>query len=364
MTEKSSSRGGARFIVIVAAFVVILWGISQAQSVMLLSLVSVFLAIIGTPPVLWLQRKHIPSVIAVLLVVAGMIALLLIIGVIVGTSINSFSDTLPFYQGRIQEQASALKGMLASRGIEIPDTLLLKYVNPEAVMSVSVGMLAGMGSALSNIVIILLIVSFILLEASSFPFKLRAALGDTHAAFPKITELVDDIKRYVVIQTLISLIAGTLIGVWLYILGVDFPVLWGFVAFLLNYVPNLGAVIAAVPAVLLALVQLGMGHATLAAAGYLTVFFILGNVVQPRLMGRKFGLSPLIVFLSLIYWGSLLGLIGMVLSIPITMILKLALESSESTRWVAVLLGPALSTQRIPSTRGKGKEHSTAANAD
>lgn len=104
---------------------VILWGISQAQSVMLLSLVCVFLAIIGTLPVLWLQRKHIPSAIAVLLVVAGMIALLLIMGVFVGTSINSFSDTLPFYQARIQEQASALKGMLASRGIEIPDTVLV-----------------------------------------------------------------------------------------------------------------------------------------------------------------------------------------------------------------------------------------------
>ena len=359
MTEKSSSSGGARLIVIVAAFVIIVWGISQARSVMLVSLVSVFLAIIGTPPVLWLQRKRIPPGIAVLLVVAGMITLLLIIGVVVGTSINSFSDTLPSYQARIQEQASALKGMLGSRGIEIPDTVLLKYVNPEAVMSLSVGMLAGMGSVLSNIVIILLIVSFILLEASSFPVKLRAVLGDTHAAFPEITRLVDDIKRYVVIQTGISLVAGTLIGIWLCILGVDFPVLWGFLAFLLNYVPNLGAVIAAIPAVFVALTKLGMGRATLAAAGYLTVFFILGNVVQPRLMGRRLGLSPLIVLLSLIYWGSLLGLIGMVLSIPITMILKLALESSESTRWVAVLLGPAASTQGVPSTRRQGKQRSS-----
>lgn len=196
MTEKSSSHDGARSIVIVAASVIIIWGISQAQSVMLLSLVSVFLAIIGTPPVLWLQRKRIPSVIAVLLVVAGMITLLLIIGVLVGTSINRFSDTLPFYQARIQEQVSALKGLLASRGIAIPDTVLLKYVNPGAVMSLSVGMLAGMGAVLSNIVIILLIVSFILLEASSFPFKLRVVLGDTHAAFPQVTRFVDDIKRY------------------------------------------------------------------------------------------------------------------------------------------------------------------------
>jgi len=348
MTEQFNLYRGTRFLIIAAALVIIIAGINQAQSVLVLFLVSVFLALIGAPPVLWLKVKRIPSFVAVSIVVAVMITLLLFIGALVGTSLNSFSNSLPFYQTRIQEQLLELKALLASKGIAVTDKILLEYVNPGAVMSLTAGLLAGLSAVLSNIVLILLTVTFMLLEASSLPAKLRAALGDPQAAFPQFTRFVDDLKRYMVIKTLMSLTTGILVGTWLSILGVDFPVLWGFLAFLLNYVPNFGSIIAAVPAVLLAFVQLGMGRATLAAAGYLAVNFILDNMVEPRLMGRRLGLSALVVFLSLIFWGSLLGLIGMVLSIPLTMILKLACESSESTRWIAVLFGPEPSTESIP----------------
>jgi predicted PurR-regulated permease PerM len=158
---------------------------------------------------------------------------------------------------------------------------------------------------------------------------------------------VDDIKRYMVIKTLISLATGVLIWIWLSILGVDFPILWGFLAFLMHYVPNIGFIIAAVPAILLTIIQLGAGTAALAAAGYLVVDLLLGNLFETRLMGRRLGLSTLVVFLSLIFWGSLLGLIGMVLSVPFTMALKFACENSASTRWIAVLLSHELSSKDI-----------------
>ena len=141
-----------------------------------------------------------------------------------------------------------------------------------------------------------------------------------------------------VIKTGVSVTTGILIGIWMFILGVDFPVLWGFLAFLLNYIPNLGVVIAAVPAVLLTLIQYGPGHAALAVGGYIAVNFIIGTAVEPKIVGRGVGLSTLVVFLSLIFWGNLLGLIGMVLCIPFTMTLKFALESHEQTRWLAILL--------------------------
>jgi predicted PurR-regulated permease PerM len=340
MIEQIDSQRGARTLIIMAAFVVIIWGIYQAQVVLVPFLVSVFLAVIGTSPLLWLQRKRIPSVIAVLLVVGGIIGILLIIGALVGTSINSFLNAFPYYEARIQEKFLVLRDLLTSNEIESPDKLVLKYVNPGAVMSLTASLLSGLGLVLSNIVLILLTVMFILLEASSFPVKLRAVLGVPQKTFPQFSRFVDTMKRYLVIQTAISLIAGILIGVWLAILGVDFPVLWGLLAFLLNYVPNLGSIIAAIPAVLLALIQLGMGRAVLVGAGYIVIFFILGNIVQPRLMGRGLGLSTLVVFLSLIFWGSLLGLVGMFLSIPITMSFKIAFESNARTQWIAVLLGP------------------------
>jgi len=173
-------------------------------------------------------------------------------------------------------------------------------------------------------------------------------LGDPDRLFPEYTKFVNDIRRYMVIKTGICLVAGVAIGLWLFFLGVDFPVLWGFLAFLLHYVPNLGGVMAAVPAVLLALLTLGPGSAVLVAAGYLVIGFSLGNWVEPRLMGRKLGLSTLVVFLSLIFWGGLVGPIGVILCIPLTMSVKFAFETNENTRWIAILLGSERPAERIP----------------
>jgi AI-2 transport protein TqsA len=348
MFEQGGSQRGLRFLVSAAALVLIIGGINQAQSVLVSFLVAVFLAMLGTPPVLWLQRKRLPPTLAVLLVVGGLVAILLVIGAIVGASINRFYAEWPAYQTRLQEQVAAFRSFLAGKGVRGLDKILLGFLDPGAVMGWTATLLASLGTALSNIVLVLLTVAFILFEAASFPTKLRAILGDPRQAFPKFTNFVSDIERYMIIKTLISLCTGVLIGLWLFILGVDFPVLWGFLAFLLNYVPNVGSSIAAVPAVLLAFIQLGTGSALLAAAGYMVVNFVLDNVIETRLMGKRLGLSTLTVFLSLICWGSLLGPVGMVLCIPLTMTLKFACENHASTRWIAVLLGPEVPVETSP----------------
>jgi len=339
MVEQSNSYRGMRILVSIAAFVIIIAGINLAQSVVVLFLVAVFLALLGTPPLLWLKEKRVPSGIAVLIVMAVMIFVIVLIGAQIGSSFSSFSDELPLLQTRIREQVLQLSLVLSHKGIVLTNKFLLEYINPAAVMKLTANLLTGLGSVLSDLVLILLTVTFILLEVSSFPIKLRAVLGDPKQVFPQFTKFASDMKRYMVIKTLINLLAGILIALWMYILGVQFPVLWGFVAFLLHYIPNIGAAIAAIPAMLMALVQLGMGSVLLVAVGYIVLGFIIGNVIEPRLMGRKLGLSTLVVFLSLIFWSSLLGLIGAILCIPLTMTLKFAFESSESTKWIAVLLG-------------------------
>ena len=328
-----------RILIGAAALVIIIAGVNLAQSVVVLFLVSFFLALLGTPLVLWLKGKHIPSVFAVLIVMAGMVVILLLIGVQIGTSFSSFSDDLPLLQSRIREQVVGLIVLLKSKGIVVQEKFFLDYVNPETIMSLTADLLTGLSSVLSDLVLILLTVAFILLEVSSFPLKLRAVLGDPKQKFPQFTKFADDMKHYMIIKTIISLATGILIAFWLFILGVDYPILWGFLAFLLNYIPNIGSIVSAIPAVILTVIQLGFGSALLVAAGYTAVNFVIGNVLEPRLMGRKLGLSTLVVFLSLIFWGGVLGFVGAILSIPLTMTLKFAFESSESTRWLAVLLG-------------------------
>jgi len=356
MTEQSDPHRGTRILIIMAALAIITGGIHQAQSVMEWFLVAVFLAAIGTPSVLWLEKQRIPYIVAVLLVVAGMATILVFIGLLVGTSLNSFYNDLPSYQLRLQKHVSSLQTFMASKGIRFTDSFLVDQVKPEAVRRLTASFLKGLGSALFEIVLILITVTFIFLEASSFLVKLRAVLGNPQKDFHPFMRFIYDINRYMVIKTVISLIVGVLIGTWLFILDVDFPILWGFVAFLLHYVPNIGALIAAIPAVFLALIQLGIGRAALAAAGYLVVDFIFGNIVEPRLMGRRLGLSTLVVILSLIFWGGLLNLIGVVLCIPLTMTLKFACENNKSTRWIAVLLGPDMSPTQEPPASKKGAD--------
>jgi predicted PurR-regulated permease PerM len=355
MINKTASQSGMSFLVITASLIIIIWAIIQAQSILVLMLVALFLAVLGAPLVLWLKERRIPSVIAVLAVLACMVIALLMIGGVIATSMASFSNSLPFYQQRIQEEIHTARDFFASKGIVIKDNAILEYFNLGAVMSLTAGLLTGLTSTLSSIVLILLTVTFILLEVSSFPVKLRAIMNDPQAEFPQFKKFIGDINHYLLIKTGVSVTTGILIGIWMSILGVDFPVLWGFLAFLLNYVPNIGVVIAAVPAVILALIQYGFGQAALVAGGYLAVNFIIGTIVEPKIVGRGVGLSTLVVFLSLIFWGSFLGLIGMVLCVPFTMTLKFALENNEQTRWIAILLGPEVPVTHVQLEQKKKK---------
>lgn len=348
MADQSASHSGMRVFIIAACLVILVWGINQAQSVVVVFLVSVFLAVIGSVPVLWMEQKRIPTAAAVLIVVAAMIALLLGIGAVVGASINGFSSAMPLYQNRMQAMFVDLKSLLAGKGVALPDNVLLGALNPGVIMSLTAGLFSALSSVLSNIILILLTVTFILLEASSFPAKLRRVQDNPGASLLPFAGFVDDIKRYMGIKTLLNLVAGTLITIWLTILGVDFPVLWGFLAFLLQFIPSLGSIIAAVPAVLLALIQYGGGTAALTAAGYVAIGTILGNVIEPKIMGKQMGLSTLVVFLSLVFWGNLLGVIGALLCVPLTLTVKIACQANEDTRWIAVLLGPEVSVEAKP----------------
>jgi AI-2 transport protein TqsA len=339
LNEQNSSIRGLHVLTSAAAIVIVIAGIYLAQSVIVLFLVSIFLASLGTPPLLWLKEKHIHTGLAVFIVMSVMVVILLLIIAQIGSSFSSFSDELPLLQARIREQVLDLIVLLKSKGLIVKEKFFLEYVNPEAIMKLTAGLLSGLSSVLSDLVLILLTVTFILLEVSSFPKKLRAILGDPKQSFPQFTKFVNDMKRYMIIKTIINLFTGILIALLMYILGVEFPVLWGFLAFLLHYIPNIGSIIAAIPAALLALIQIGMESALFVIAGNILVGFIIGNIIEPRLMGRKLGLSTLVVFLSLIIWGSLLGLIGAILCIPLTMTLKFAFENNESTKWIAVLLG-------------------------
>jgi len=287
----------------------------------------------------WLKRHYVPGWLAIMLVIALIVVLGMSLAGLVGQSMNDFSAKLPQYKAQLSDKLVWLTSQLEVLDIHIDRKQLLAHFDPGMAMGLVSGLLSGLGGVMTNFMLILLTVVFMLFEAESFPQKVHVALDDPAMKLKHIDRFLDSVKNYLAIKTGVSLLTGLLAGVLLYVIGVDHFLLWAVAAFLLNYVPNIGSIIAALPPVLLALVQLGPSSAGLVALGYMAINMIMGNVIEPRFMGRGLGLSTLVVFLSLIFWGWLLGAVGMLLSVPLTMIVKIALESGHDSLWLATLLG-------------------------
>ncbi len=328
----------ANALISAAALVVIIAGLRAAQGILVQTLIAVFLAVICSPAVLWLRKHRIPTVVAVLVVTLIVLGIIGGFATVLGTSVNQFTAAIPRYQTRLNNLGDSLTAWLAGHRIDVRHVDVFKMISPGSMLGMLGGTLKGFVSALSNTAIVLLILVFILLEIGDLPQRLTAAFGDRGADVARYQRMTSQVQKYLAIKTATSLLTGLLIGTWLAILGVDFAVLWGVVAFLLNYVPNIGSVIAAVPAAVLALIQFGFGRFLAVTIGYLIVNMIVGNFIEPPLMGRKLGLSTLVVFLSLVFWGWVWGPVGMVLSVPLTMVIKISLEYNDELRWLAILM--------------------------
>jgi predicted PurR-regulated permease PerM len=322
-----------------AAVVIIIAGVKAAVSILIPFLLAAFIAIVCSPALSWLRRKKVPEWAALILIVAVVFAAGLIVVTILGSSIQDFTRDLPAYEAKLRNQVSGALAWLKNLGVDVSGIESMELLDVGAAMRLTASALNNLRGVLTNGFLIILTVIFMLLEASGLPDKLRTAFGDKNSVMSGLDEFLSKVNRYMAIKTAISLITGVIVTIWLVILGVNYPLLWGLLAFLLNYVPNIGSIIAAVPAVLLAFVQLGSVHALGVGAGYLAVNVIMGNAVEPRFMGEGLGLSTLVVFLSLLFWGWVLGPVGMFLSVPLTIMVKIALDSSEETRWLAILLG-------------------------
>ena len=341
---RSSSRS-ANGIFVIAALFIIVAGLKSAQDLMVPFLLSVFIATIAATPMFWMQTKGVPEALSIPLVMVLMVVAVTLLGALIAQSAGAFTAKLPFYQERLlslqQDFTAMAQPLLEPIGVNIQLHTIVANFSPNSALQLAGTTLARLGGVLSNSLLIILTVIFILAEAASFPQKLRRILRDPEIDLPHFSKFAENVNRYIAIKTTVSAATGVLVAVFLWLLGVDFPILWGILAFLLNYVPTIGSIIAAVPPVLLALIQLGPATALGVAVGFVAINLIMGNAVEPRYMGRGLGLSTLVVFLSLVVWGWVLGPVGMLLSVPLTMTAKIALEANPQTHWIAVLLGPA-----------------------
>jgi len=339
MTKAPSRASGSSLLVSMASFVVIVAGMQAATSLLVPFLLAAFLAIICLPPMHWLIRHRVSPAMAVLLITLALLLISALVGAFVGASIADFSNNLPDYQQKLKTQMVGLIAWLKTHQIYLDSEHLLQSFDPGVAMAMAGKLLASFGHVMTNTFLIIFTVILLLLEAAALPGKWRM-MGDAAPRTHHFDRFIASVNTYLTIKGWVSLATGVLVAVLLAVIGVDYPILWGLIAFLFHFVPNIGALIAAVPPVLLALVQLGVTPALIVAGGFGLINAVMGNVVEPKYMGEGVGLSTLVVFLSLVFWGWVLGPVGMLLSVPLTMIVKLALETREETRWLAILLGP------------------------
>ena len=328
-------KSSGNIILVIAAIIIILGALKIAAVIVVPVLLASFIAIVISPIYAWLIRRKVPSAFALLAVVLGLMIIFSLVGVLIGSSLQSFSSNMPLYEAQMQIQLDVLTAKLTNLGII--DGKLGTLFNPSALMKYSATVLKGAGSILTNSFMILLIIAFMLLESTHFAKKLEQAKGHGGTML-QIDEVFTKIKHYMAIKAVVSLVTGMLITLLLLLIGLDYAILWGFIVFLLNFIPNIGSILAAVPAVLLAFVQLGTFGALEIGVIYLVINIIIGSIIEPKLMGAGLGISTLVVFLSLVFWGWLLGPVGMLLSIPLTITIKIMLYSQDQTRWLAVLM--------------------------
>ncbi len=338
MTQQTHRQSKTSLAITLAAIVIILSGIKYAENIISPMLIALFITAISAPAMIWLTQRKIPAGIAVTLIIFTIVIFGFIVTSVLGTSIHNFSDNMPEYQDRLEMITQSLALTLNKIGLNINMDKVMQTVNLGKVMGFVGSTFNQFMGALTNIFLILMMVIFLLLELRSFNNKFKVISTNPGQTMANVSTVTGTINKYFKIKTITSIITAIPIIIVLSLMGIDFPLLWGMVVFLLNFVPNIGSILAAVPVILLALVQFGFIAALEVIILYLLVNNIVGNFLEPRLMGRSLGLSTLVVFLSLVFWGWLLGPVGMFLSVPLTMTLKIIMDNNDNTRWIAILL--------------------------
>ena len=325
----------ARIAIVGAAVVIVLAGIRAATPILAPLLVAIFFATITAPAMKWLIRRGAPPVIAAAGVVAGLIGLFAATVAFLGVAFGGFIRSLPQYRENLLEQVT----VLADYGIDISGFTIWDYVDQAFLIQQVAGIARGIGSFAIDAFLVFVGMAFLLIEAPRLAGVLERYLGVDSSLYQHLAQSGSFLIDYILVRTKVNLITGVGTGLFLAILGVDFAVLWGFIAFILSYVPYIGLVIAAIPPTLLALIEFGPAGAVAVIVAISLIDSAAENLILPRMAGRELNLSPVVVLFSVVFWGFILGAVGVFLAIPLTIAVKLLLESWEETRWMGELIG-------------------------
>jgi AI-2 transport protein TqsA len=329
-----------RGLVFTAALVIIIAGLRAAAPILTPLALAVFIAAVSLPVVAGLRRLRVPAPIAIFVVLLLNAGVLTGIGWIILISVSELQAELPLYAARAVELEQALRARLLTYGVDIGTSLRADLLEPQRILDYATTVAKKATSLATTVFLVMLYLIFILAESASLPAKVRQVLGPGARGVEGAEATLREVQRYLVLKTLISIVTGVAIGTGTHWMGIDFAILWGFVAFALNFIPSVGSVIAAVPAIAVAILQMGPGTGFAVALLYLSVNVLIGNFADPIIIGKQLRLSPIVILISLVFWGWTFGVVGAFLALPLTIALRIALEHTTSLSRYAALMGP------------------------
>jgi len=336
-----------------AALVVVLAGLKLAETFLIPILLAFFIATVSFPLLNFLREKKVPRAVAVVLTVAFDFIFLAALAVLALTLIGDLQEKWNSrYAAEVSHQIRDGSESLALKLKEygVPDAKKkideavnsnitnLQNIRFEKIWDVGTGVLGKVVGFLTTSILTLILTIFMLSEARMFGRRLEAISLARGPNLSRMLSATRDIQRFLAIKTAVSLMTGVLAGLLCWAAGLDFFILWGILAFFLNFIPVIGSIVAGVPPTILALLVAGLPNAVLVAGGYLLINNFLGNFLEPMLVGRRFGISTLVIVISVVFWGFLWGPLGMLLAVPLTMVLKVVLEGSDEFRWIGIAI--------------------------
>jgi AI-2 transport protein TqsA len=323
----------------IAALIVILAGVIYAKEIIAPFLIALFISIVSAQPILWLEKKRVPRVIGVILALIGILSIVFGIGYLIGNAYSSFMKNAPSYEESLKTMMDSFIAFLNKNGFEVSRDQFPDIFDPTQIFRFTIKAVNQLAKIAGSAFLVFLTILFMLLELSSIAAKVKAVFTRPKESYSYITKIIDSIRRYLAIKTILSIVTGLAFFTLLEVIGLKYAILWALFASILSYIPHIGSIIASIPVLLFALIQLGPRGALWTLISILIITNVLNNFIEPRVMGKGLSLSTLVVFLSLIFWGFVLGTVGLFLSVPLTTTIKIVLEQNEKTRWIAILLG-------------------------
>ena len=351
MPEQQRSFSFLQMIVGVAAAAIVLTVVHGASEIISQFLMAFVITVAVAPVQAWLIRRGMRPVWAFLITVVSMVVIIGLLITVLTTSMNQFVQSLPQYKDQFAELQDQVTQTLRSMGVSRA-TISASPAGSDVAAAVA-GVAAWLLSAFTSFGFMLALAAFMLFEATAMPAKVRAIALPARRA--PLDRFVGNVRTYVVVTAWVNLLVAIVDTVLLFAMGIPYAVLWGALAFLLGFIPSIGFLLSLVGPALMALLVYGPEEALIVIVAFIVINGGIQNIVLPRQMGEGTDLSPAVVFGSLMFWGFVLGPVGAILSVPMTMIVRLALEMSDSTRGLSYLI----SSGKHPFNRTEPAEEGT-----